>query len=489
MLVSLVAAMLALGGLGAAMEAVRLGRGELAATVVLTMFFVLALFGALILSAGINMVFCDAALRRYPLSYFQRFAARHLVGLLEPLWIFILALDLGVAAGFIALGASSFWVALPAALLLFSTNYLVARLLLSVIEHLMATRNGPLLLGVLVMLLTLLPSALAPALARNRAGRGTWLAILRLSPPSAAARAVAGAPAPASAASMLLLLGWCAGLIAAVAWVERQPLASRTSAGGEARWDHPCDRVSAAFGPALAPLVGKTVRYYIRSPQLRLNYPITPPLMVLVAFTFGRQHHDPLAGFLAILGTISVVGCMSMGIMPMNLFGFYGAGFRRYLFLPTSPGVVFRAVALVPLLLGAPLILVCVGLWLVFWPGHLDGRMAVMLLSNGFGGMFLFQGLGLWTSLLAPQAMEFKVRFGMKQPFASTALMMTEMVVMFALVAGLPALGPKVVLGHWWVAPLILLATLVFHLFTLSAGARVFSARRERMLSMIERGY
>jgi len=111
-----------------------------------------------------------------------------------------------------------------------------------------------------------------------------------------------------------------------------------------------------------------------------------------------------------------------------------------------------------------------------------------MLLSSGFGGMFFYHALGLWTSLLALRAMEFKLRFGAKQPFAATSLMMGSMLVMFGLVGGLPALGSKVVLGHWWVAPLILFAACGFYLLTLSSGARVFGRRRERMLSMIERG-
>jgi hypothetical protein len=489
MLVCLLTAVLALGGLGAAVAAVRLGKGELIAGVMLSTFFMFALFGALILGAGINPAFSDTALRRYPLSSFERFGARHVVGLLEPLWIFVLALDLGLALGFAALGVSSWWVALTAALLLFSTNYLVARVLWGVVEHIMATRNGPLLLMVLVTLLFQLPGLLAPALARNRALLGNARLGLWLLPPFTAARVLAGAPAFVTIASLLLLIGWFAGLAAALALLERQPLPSRTVTGAEAHWDSSYDGVAAAFGPVLAPLGGKILRYYVRSPQLRLNYPTTAPLMVFVAITFARGRPDPLAGFLTILALISVVGFLSMGIMTMNVFGFDGAGFRRYFLLPAPPGLVLRAVALVPLLLGAPLILLSIGLWLAFWRGHFDTRMAVMLLSSGFGGMFLFQGLGLWTSLLAPRVMEFKVKFCAKQPFASAALMMGAMLVMFGLVAGLPALGSKVVLGHWWVAPLILLATLGFYLLTLRAGARVFGARRERMLSMIERGY
>jgi hypothetical protein len=57
---------------------------------------VFALFAAVLLGLGTNPTFSDAAVRRYPLSSFQRLGARHLVGLLEPLWILVLALDLGL---------------------------------------------------------------------------------------------------------------------------------------------------------------------------------------------------------------------------------------------------------------------------------------------------------------------------------------------------------------------------------------------------------
>jgi hypothetical protein len=334
-----------------------------------------------------------------------------------------------------------------------------------------------------------LPGLLIPALVRNRTFLGNALAVLRFSPPFAAATVLAGAPRLASVASILLLLGWCVGLIAALAFLERQPLPSRAVPGAEATWNHLYDRIAAAFGPTLAPLVGKILRYYIRSPQLRFNYPSAVVCSVLVALNFARNVSDPLAGFLALLGIISIVGFLSMGIMTMNVFGFDGAGVRRYFLLPAAPAVVLRAVALVPLLLGAPLIPICLGLWLVFWRGHLDARMAVMLLSSGFGGMFLFQALGLWTSLLVPRAMEFKITFGSKQSPAVTALMIGSMIFAVGLVGLLHKVGPTAVLGHWWVAPLFLLASVGFYLLTLREGGRVFSARRERMFSMIERGY
>ena len=107
LLAGLIAAFLGLGGLGAAVAAVRLGKSELVARFVLSVSFTFALFGSLLFSAGIDPAFSDAALRRYPVSSLERLAARHLVGIFEPLWIWVFVLDCGLVAGFAALGVSA----------------------------------------------------------------------------------------------------------------------------------------------------------------------------------------------------------------------------------------------------------------------------------------------------------------------------------------------------------------------------------------------
>ena len=148
LLVCLVAAVLALGGLGAAVAAVRLGKGESIAGVMLSAFFMFALFGALILGAGINPAFSDAALRRYPLSRLDRAGARELTAFLEPVWLFVLAIDLGEAVGFHAFwGASSLWLAVLAAFLLAVTNFLLARIVSVLADWVASRRVGPLLLA------------------------------------------------------------------------------------------------------------------------------------------------------------------------------------------------------------------------------------------------------------------------------------------------------------------------------------------------------
>src|ERR1039458_1526552 len=106
------------GGYGAAMVAVRSGQAEKVAQAVLGGLFVNALIASVVTGFGINTAFTDAALRRYALSARDRLAARHLTGILEPVWIFVLGLDLGLSTGMYVFGAGSFWLGAVAVLLL-----------------------------------------------------------------------------------------------------------------------------------------------------------------------------------------------------------------------------------------------------------------------------------------------------------------------------------------------------------------------------------
>jgi hypothetical protein len=483
LLLCVVIAVLALGGLGAALASIRVGKAELVARIVLGVCFLNALLAAVVLGFGMNSVFSGATLRRYPLSAVDRFAARQISAFLEPLWMLVLSLDLGMAIGSSILGVASLWVAVPAAALLAMGNYLLARVVLTLVERIMATRTGPLYLMMVVVPLFMMPAFIAPALIHIKGM--PVVSVLRFTPPFAAAAVMASAALLPTLGWVLYLVAWCLVLVVALVQLERLPIPSRTVAGALATWENPCDQVAALFGTNLSPLVGKILRYYVRSPALRLSYPTAAIFIVLMTLSLGGRT-DPTESFLIALSAVSVVG--SIGAVTANVFGFDGAGFRRYFLLPVAPAAVFRAAALVPLLIGAMLIPVSLLLWLFVTPTHIDARMAVMLISSGFSGMFLLQALGLWTSLLSPRAIELKFTFGNKQSFLANALMMGTLVVLFGSNLWLDHLGPKAVLDHWWVTPLILLATGCFYLLTLRAGATVFAGRRERMLFTIERG-
>jgi hypothetical protein len=486
LLVCLVAAVLALGAFGTALASIRLGKSEMVARAALGATYLLAIVASVVLGFGADAVFTDSFLRRYPLSDVVSLVGRHFVAVLEPLWILVAAFNLGLAAGFHILGGASLWGAVPAALLLTLTNYLLARVVSSLIRHIMATRTGPPILILLVMLLFAAPAALTPVVAHHSGVLTAVLAVLQFTPPFAAAAIVAGAPALRASAWMLHLVACCGALTAVLVWVDRWPSPGKTAAGAQASWNSSCDRIASYFGPTLGPLMGKVLRYYARSPQLRFNYPAAA--LSLAFFGWSHRAH-PADSFLMAVGVVSAVGGISMGALPLNIFGFDGNGFRRYFLLPVSAAAVLGATALVPLLLGAAVVPISLALWLATTPMRLDLRMTVMLFSSGFGGVFLFQALGLWVSLFSPRRIDFYATFGNKLSFAANATIAAAVLAFCGLSGALPALSLRAVMSHWWIAPLGLLVTSAFYLVTLRAGAGILEARREGMISTIERGY
>src|SRR3954447_4802867 len=109
LLLVLTIALLASGGFGAALLAVRSGKAEKVAQAVLAGLFIEGILAANILGFGMNAVFADTELRRYPLTARERELARHLTGILDPFWFLFLALELGLALGLYVMGQGSFW--------------------------------------------------------------------------------------------------------------------------------------------------------------------------------------------------------------------------------------------------------------------------------------------------------------------------------------------------------------------------------------------
>jgi len=79
--------------------AVRTGKAEMVAQAVLSSLYVQAVIAAVILGFGVNATFSEAQLRRYPLKAQERRVARHFIGILDPFWFLILALELGLVVG------------------------------------------------------------------------------------------------------------------------------------------------------------------------------------------------------------------------------------------------------------------------------------------------------------------------------------------------------------------------------------------------------
>lgn len=303
----LVMAFIALGGFGAAQAAIEMGQADRVARTALGWVFPSAIFTSAVLGTGVDPAFSDASLRRYPLSPSQRFVARHATALLGPVWLLVLALYLGLAAGLSLSDTGRPWLALPAALVLVVANYLSSRVLLEWIRRILQTRIGQVALFALSVPLALVTPMLLMSSASGMSEASAALTqVLHLTPPGVAAAAMVDHQVASSLTSFAGLLAWSLGLgVALVQW-ERRPPYLPSMAGTAARWDDLYDRASSLFGPQLGPLVGKNLRYYVRSAHLRWNYPLTIPILTVMVWQATRNRADePMALFLAVLGAFS----------------------------------------------------------------------------------------------------------------------------------------------------------------------------------------
>jgi hypothetical protein len=483
--IALLWGLLALGGLGAAIGAVKVGEAPLVARLVLAGIFVNAMVASVALGFGMNAVFTDEALRRYPIETLERLLARQALGILEPLWILVAAMYLGVAVGFYALAVG--WLAwnVLAALGLLIANYLSARALLTVVERLMATNLGPMLMLFFVLSMSLMPALAMPFLRHNRALQDRLLQLLASSPPSAASSAMTADITGAALLHLGYLAAWVLALLALVFYFERHPMASRTVARVAARWGTMYDRISTHFG-ASGPLIGKAVRYYLRCNRVRYNMILALPLLGGMVRMYAG-HAGQGNTFLCALGGFAILGFVGTAHMTVNQFGYDGGGIRRYFLLPAGPELAFRAASSASVLLGGLLIPVGITLWFFLAPVHTTPEMFFMLVASAIGGLLLLNALGLWTSLYSPRRAELSHNFGNNLSTGGNLLLIGAMV----LCAVVPAfVQSQVRIGDVprdaWVMALFLIASALFYGFTLRVGGRVFVSRRERLLAIVE---
>jgi hypothetical protein len=485
LLLLLIGTFLFLGGVGGAAAAIHAGKAELVLRIALGGFFLTSLLASVMLGMGVAPAFSDAALRRFPLGPRDRFAFRHVTAILEPLWLLVLALDVGLGAGCALLGAGTAFVALPAAVLLLGSNYLAAQVVVTLVDRIMRTRAGRIALAIAV----LLGVCVAPGLALRAAVRTPGVLALvagaaSVTPPFIGAAAMSGHGWPALAQGVGLA-AWVLGLATVLVAVERWRPVPRTATGAVA-WDTPYDRIAALFGPSLAPLAGKMLRYCTRSPQVRLTSLLALPAFVLLivpAGQGGRALAFPMA-----LGGLAFIAGTAGGALCLNLFGFDGGGFRRYFLLPVGASRVLLVASVVVLLPGAALIPPAVLLWVVYSPVHTDFRSAAMLASSGVVGLFLYPTIGVWTSVLAPTAIEFDRVWGNKLSVAANAVMVGSIFAFcgFPLALHLFGIGAGELVHRWWVVPLLVLPALAAYTLSVSLAGRVMTARRERMLELID---
>lgn len=221
-------------------------------------------------------------------------------------------------------------------------------------------------------------------------------AILTLLPTGAAAIVLTEPSSRSTLWPLMALALWGAALGAALAALDRRPIGASRTTHADPAWDTGYDRLGAWFGPELGPLVAKMLRCYVRCPQVRQTLAIVPVVLVQMLLI---SHLPPVT--VATAG-VTIVGIATVGLSA-NVFGFDGAGFRRYWLLPLAPRTILLAAALVALVPGALLLPVVLAAMAVIAPPLAEPRALAMLALCGVAGLLVYQGLGLWASVLAPR--------------------------------------------------------------------------------------
>ncbi|MBS1856858.1 MAG: hypothetical protein JST11_15930 [Acidobacteria bacterium] len=484
LLLLLLFVLMAFGGFGAAIAAVRAGKSLAIAQAVLTSLFIQAVISTNILGFGMNNLFNETELRRYPLSAADRALARHITSLLDPFWFLFLLLELGFALGLYGLGAAGFWNSTLAVLLMFLVNYLCARVVAAYIDRLMKRKGGPAILLSLVMLLSILPGALAPLFEKNKALGARVVEHLGFLPSFAAADAMLGGFGAASR-GFLLLVFWTAAFALLLIRVEKRPPERRAAAATRLTWESPFDRAGAFFGPALGPFVAHWLCFYARNPRTRTLMLLSLPLTAFLTYSTGHTlGADGL--FVAALGTASLATFFGTARIAVNQFGYSGGGFRRYLLLPGDPAGALRAGSYASLIMGAAAIPVLLVAWIALVPPF-DPRRIVMLLASALTGLFLFNAAGVWVTLLNPRKGNYDSNFGNDLSLGGNVVVIGSVLCAMLLPRLLHHFAPAAVSPQsWWMLlPLPALAAALYRV-SLTAAGPVFTARRERLLALVE---
>ncbi len=486
----LFALFLSFGGFGVALGMIENGRGESIARWTLAGFFANGIGLSLLFGLGPRAAFSEQSLRRYPLNYQERFAVRHLIGLLDPTWMILVAGAFGLALGFVWLGAGSVVTGLPAVILFIVANYLATAVLLSVVEIMMQTRTGSVLLGSAVILLVSFGPLVIASLVAARS-EGIWRALdslLEATPPGVAAAMIAGDDLVRVLGGCSLLLFWCIALAYILNRLERQPQIQQTAVAGSISWDDLYDRIGDLLGGKYGALVSKSLRYHLRCNLVRFSLVTSPVIVLMGKFLFPGSSSERF--FLISLTMFFIMSSATGAALMLNLFGYDDAGIRRYAILPISFADALRAGSFASLLLRAAMIFVAFALWLMFYVREfVTWQMAVMILSIALASLFLFNALGLFTSVFSPKRGDFEAMWNNRLSFGANVVMIGGILVPFwGTMVLADRISQSLFLRFWWIPCLILTLCAGFYVLTLRIIDQPLKSRREKLINLIAGG-
>ncbi|HLH18156.1 MAG TPA: hypothetical protein VKX45_13110 [Bryobacteraceae bacterium] len=486
----LVAVLMALGGLGAGITAVRSGKAQLIAQIVLGSLFLQALLGTVIMGFGMNAAFSDFELRRYPIGAMERRLTRHLIGIVDPYWFLILALELGLAVGLYVFGSASLGLGVAAVLLLFVCNYLLARVVGLWIDRIMQTRMGSAAMLLIVIGGSAFAGQIPLLMTRHPSLAAKSLRVLAWTPPFGAAAAMTAGGSQV-AVGFAILVAWIAALGAVLAALERRPAVRRRVETTAMKFESPLDRVAAWFASEDAPMVAFWMRFFARNNRFRTVMLISLPLVAFFTYNFGRAARGGFEGgfFVAALGAFGIVS-FPTSRFAVNQFGYVGGGFRRFFLLPADPAAALRTGSHASLLLSAPLVPLAALGWALITPRvgiPFDPRMVVMLLASSTTGLFLFHGLGLWVTIYNPRRGNYYANLGNDLSLLGNIVIVGGVFAAIGLPQLLRAFAPGLVSPeYWWTALIWVAAGTAFYRASLAAACGAFPRRREALMAVVE---
>src|SRR5262249_3949283 len=134
-------------------------------------------------------------------------------------------------------------------------------------------------------------------------------------------------------AGLGLIVLWSLGLAIVLLWLGRRPAPARgqqvaSAIAGEADF---FDHVGGQFAPDLAPLVSYWLRFFVRNKRFRMFYLLSLPIAAFITWNVGQlpKGHGNL--FVAAMGTLPLVTFLGPSRIAVNLYGYMGGAFRRFL--------------------------------------------------------------------------------------------------------------------------------------------------------------
>ena len=486
LLLVMIVALLAAGGIGAAILAVRSGKALLITRIVLTSLFAQALLATVLMGFGMSAIFSDVELRRYPIGASERQLVRHLVGIIDPFWLLTLALELGLLVGLYAMDAASLLLGFVAVLLLFVSNYLLARVIEAIIDRLTKRGSGSMILMIGVMLLSF-SGAIIPPLIKKYPGIGpATVKVLAYTPPFGAASAMTQS-GTSVALGFAVELSWVLGLAAALVWFERRPYERRVVATTVLNFESRYDRAAAMLGFDHAPLVGWWLRFYTRNSRFKALIFLSLPIAAFLTYNFAAGRRQSLGWFPAAIGTVPIVTFFATSRFMVNEFGYLGGGFRRCFLLPVAPAAVLRTGSYASMVLSACFIPPALIAWIAFAPVPFDAREVFVLLASALTGMFIVHGLGLWATLYGPRRGNYSQSLGNDLSlFGNIVLIGGIMFFMFSPLIWNVVFPAMLQPAHWWywiVPPVLAIA---FYRVSLAMASAALTGRREQLMAVVE---